>query len=210
MRARVDDREAGADVLTQLRTATADAHQRVEEFLDLMDPHLTRGRLAGVLSRLHGFWLAAEAGLDSWADAEPADAGALAWPRRRRADLFGADLRGLGGHPDVSPLPDLPPVPGTDEALGRLYVLEGSTLGGVFIDRHLATLPELGTRLRAFSPYGPETGAMWHAYRRATRERVAGGGNTGRIVASARATFGALADWCGSPVPQPVPPPVRA
>ena len=55
MRAGVDDREVEVDVLTQLRTATADAHQRVEESLDLMDPHLTRSRLAGVLSRLHGF-----------------------------------------------------------------------------------------------------------------------------------------------------------
>ena len=209
MRAGGSSTEVDLDVLTQLRTATAEAHQRVETSLDLMDPQLTRGRLAGVLSRLHGFWLAAEAGLDSWADAEPADAEALAWPRRRRADLFGADLRGLGGSPDASPLPDLPRVPGTDEALGRLYVLEGSTLGGVLIDRHLVTLPELGTRLRAFSPYGPETGAMWHAYRRAARERVAGGGDAGRIVASARATFGALADWCGSPLPQPEPSPVR-
>jgi heme oxygenase len=47
--------------------------------------------------------------------------------------------------------------------------LEGSTLGGTFIDRHRTGLPELGDiRLRAFSPYGAESGAMWHAFRRAT------------------------------------------
>ena len=76
-------------------------------------------------------------------------------------------------------------------------MLEGSTLGGVFIDRHLATLPELsGVRLRAFSPYGAETGAMWHAFRSATRARVAAGGQAATVVGSARATFAALAVWC--------------
>ena len=94
--------------------------------------------------------------------------------------------------------PGLDAVEDTDQALGRLYVLEGSTLGGTFISRHLATLPTLGpdVRLGAFSPYGTETGAMWHAYRRVTRERVSGGGDAGRVVGAARSTFGALADWC--------------
>ena len=76
-------------------------------------------------------------------------------------------------------------------------MLEGSTLGGMFIDRHLAGLPQFaGVRLRAFSPYGAETGAMWHAFRRTTRDRVAAGGDADTMVASARDTFAALAAWC--------------
>jgi len=184
------------DVLHDLRTTTAREHAAVEAALDLMAPALGRRRLADVLRLMHGFWLAAEAGLDDWADRFPDDAGALNWPRRRRARLFAADRAVLD---DVAPpaVPDLAAVPGTDEALGRLYVLEGSTLGGVFIDRHLATLPALsGVRLRAFSPYGAETGAMWHAFRTATRDRVAAGGQAAAVVASARSTFTALAAWC--------------
>jgi heme oxygenase len=86
----------------------------------------------------------------------------------------------------------------TDEALGRLYVLEGSTLGGTFIDRHLAGLSSLGrgVRVRAFSPYGSETGAMWHAFRRTVRRHVTGGGDAARVVAAGRETFAALAEWC--------------
>ena len=130
---------------------------------------------------------------------------ATAWSRRRRAHLFAEDLRTLGAEPDPAPLPDLPPVEDTDHALGRLYVLEGSTLGGTFISRHLATLPTLGpdVRLGAFSPYGAETGAMWHAFRRVTRDRVAAGGDAGRVVGAARATFTALAAWC-APQKDPV------
>lgn len=193
-----------ADVLAELRTATAGEHEQVETTLGLMDDQLGRDRLVAVLARLHAFWTAAEADLDAWARRWPADAETVAWSRRRRAHLFAEDLRALGAEPDPAPLPDLPAVEDTDQALGRLYVLEGSTLGGTFISRHLATLPTLGpdVRLGAFSPYGAETGAMWHAFRRVTRDRVAGGGDAGRVVGAARATFSALAAWC-APVGAP-------
>ncbi|MGZ4540751.1 MAG: biliverdin-producing heme oxygenase [Blastococcus sp.] len=186
----------GNDVLHDLRTTTAREHAAVEATLDLLSPGLGRRRLADVLRLMHGFWLAAEAGLDDWAARFPSDAAAVTWPRRRRSELFAADRTLLD---DAAPpaVPTLPTVPGTDEALGRLYVLEGSTLGGVVIDRHLATLPALsGVRLRAFSPYGAETGAMWHAFRTATRDQVAAGGHAATVIASARTTFAALATWC--------------
>lgn len=185
-----------ADVLRMLRTGTAAEHEAVERCLDLLDPDLDRGRLVEVLGLLHGFWRAAEAGLDAWAAAFPADADAVDWSRRRRAPLFESDLAALGARAPAH-RPELPSVPGTDEALGRLYVLEGATMGGAFIDRHLAALPELAdVRLRAFTPYGSETGAMWHAFRRATRDRVADGGDADAVVTSARDTFRVLAEWC--------------
>ena len=185
-----------ADVLQLLRAGTATEHADVERTLDLMSPALQRSRLIAVLDRLHGFWAAAEAGLDDWAERHPADAAAVDWARRRRAGLFAADLHALDA-PGGAGRPVLPVIRGTDEALGRLYVLEGSTLGGTFIDRHLAGLPQLaGVQLRAFSPYGTETGAMWHAFRRAIRERVASGGEAVAVVTAARQTFGALAAWC--------------
>jgi len=184
------------DVLLSLRTGTADQHQAVEQTLDLLDPGLSPARLSGVLARMHGFWLAAEHGLDAWAAAFPDDAAAVGWHGRRRAGLFAADLTRLDAAP-AADSPALPALASTDQALGRLYVLEGSTLGGTFIDRHLAGLPAFaGLRLRAFTPYGPETGAMWAAFRRATRAHAAGGGDVSAMVDSARQTFTALADWC--------------
>lgn len=184
------------DVLRLLRTGTAAEHEDVENTLALLDPALGRPRLVHVLDLMHGFWRAAEAGLDAWAAEHPADAGRLRWSRRRRTALFAGDLGTLGAEPSAA-APPLPAVGGTDEALGRMYVLEGSTLGGVFIDRHLAGLPELaGVTLRAFSPYGSETGAMWASFRREARARVVEGGDPGTVLAAARATFGHLADWC--------------
>lgn len=200
-----------SDVMLQLRTATAPEHQQVEDTLALLDPDLTPARLTDVLRRMHAFWTAVEAGLDAWATAEPADAGAVDWAGRRRAGVFAGDLATLGARP-LDAGPDLPAPAGTDGALGTLYVLEGSTLGGVFIDRHLATLPALAdVRLRAFSPYGERTGAMWAGLRRATRDHVAGGGDPDAVVDGARRTFRALAQWCAgveqsAPSQGPVPP----
>jgi heme oxygenase len=193
----------GGDVLRTLRLATADEHAAVEAALDLLDPRLDRPRLVWALDRLHGFWAAAEAGLGAWADRHPADSAALRWPRRRRARLFAADVEALGGRAGPA-RPALPELPCTDAALGRMYVLEGATLGGAVIDRHLAGLPLLaGVRVRAFAPYGSDTGAMWHAFRQGTRERIAAGGNADVVVAAARETFGLLADWCRAAGPPP-------
>ena len=186
------------DVLRRLREVTAEDHERVETALDLMHPELDRPRLAAAMTTLHGFWRAAEGGLDDWAARCPADAGRVEWSRRRRGHLYAADLSSLGG-PPAALEPALPAVRDTDDALGRLYVLEGSTLGGTFIDRHVAGLPALaGLRLRAFSPYGERTGAMWAAYRRATCEHVAADGDADRVVEAARATFASLAAWVGA------------
>jgi heme oxygenase len=163
-----------------------------------MNPGLDRPRLAEAMSVLHGFWAAAEEGLARWADGHADDAVRVDWPQRRRAHLYEADLRKLGfsAAPDRPALPD---VRNTDEALGRMYVLEGATLGGTFIDRHLAGLPALsGVRLSAFSPYGERTGTMWRAFRSATREHVAGPGDADRVVDAASRTFAALVDWVAS------------
>ena len=184
-------------MLRALRTSTADEHRRVATTLDLLDPGLTRARLTGVLTRLHGFWAAAEAGLDVWAAREPGAAHTLGWHRRRRTALFAGDLAALGADPAASPTPPLQPVASTDEALGRLYVLEGSTLGGTFIDRHLTTLPSLARR--------PGAGLL--PLRRGHRRHVAHlppghprprsrRRRPGRVWRPRRCTFGALLAWC--------------
>ena len=146
---------------------------------------------------MHGFWRAAEAGLDDWAARFPADAEAVAWSapasgrpvrrRPRRARRAPADAA-----------PELPPVADTDAALGRLYVLEGSTLGGMFIDRHLAGLPGSVRR--------PAAGLL--PLRRRDRRHVARlparrpatawppAGTPTRCSSAATGTFRALAQWC--------------
>src|SRR3954452_17911424 len=94
-----DGNRVAEDVLRRLRTETAAEHQAVEESLDLLSPDLSRDRLVDVLTRMHGFWQAAEADLDRWGGAPPADAERVDWAARRRSELFAADLAALGAAP---------------------------------------------------------------------------------------------------------------
>ena len=194
------------DVLRRLRSATAGDHARVEAVLDLLHPELDRDRLTPAMTALHAFWSAAEQGLAGWAALHPDDAARVDWPLRRRAHLYAADLHALGARP-AADRPAMAEVPDTAAALGRMYVLEGATLGGTVIDRHLARLPALsGIRLSALSPYGERTGAMWHAFRTVTRAHTTGHGDADRVVRAACETFAALVHWVGGLRRVPDPP----
>ncbi|WP_281234020.1 biliverdin-producing heme oxygenase [Flavobacterium gelatinilyticum] len=51
-------------------------------------------------------------------------------------------------------------------AVGILYVMEGSTLGGRFILKNVSTFPELsnGKGVSYFNGYGDKTGSFWKAF----------------------------------------------
>jgi heme oxygenase (biliverdin-IX-beta and delta-forming) len=185
------------DVLALLRASTRAEHDRVEACLDLLDEALTTDRLRTVLLHLSGFWTDAEAGLRDWAAAHPAAAAAVDWPRRQRAALFAADAAALGADPTAIRAPVLEPVGSTGAALGRLYVLEGSSLGGQVILRHMDRVPALaGVRLRGFGSYGAETGLMWRRFRQYVQGWVLAGGPAVDVEQAAVSTFRALEEWC--------------
>ena len=85
---------------------------------------------------------------------------------RQKVWLLEQDLRVLGVPRPVVEL-GRAPRPRTDPAfaVGCLYVLEGATLGGQIISRHLATLgigPANGALF--FHGYGSRTGEMWKMF----------------------------------------------
>lgn len=189
-------------LLQALRTSTALTHRHVEESLDLTDPALTVQRLRTVVVRLGAFFGVAQAGLEQWAQACQPDAAALQWPLRRRLGLFRADAAGLGAtSADDGPSgPVLPAVAGTAQALGRLYVLEGSSLGGRLLNRAFAQRaagdPLVGVRLTGLDPYGDATGAMWQGLRRFTTAWAGSDERRDEVVGAAVTTFAALDAWC--------------
>src|SRR5579875_1326207 len=156
---------ADADMLAVLRRATAASHDRLETMLALTDPGLTASRYRAVLARLLGFWL----GWEPAVGAALGDEGFLA-PRRRTGALLrdlealGFDEAALAGLPRCAP----PALDGPAAALGSLYVLEGSTLGGRVLVRQFGR--SLGLRdgepgCLYFSGYGAATGRMWAEFR---------------------------------------------
>ncbi|NJC40561.1 heme oxygenase [Brevundimonas alba] len=150
---------ATPEIIARLRAATGAAHARLEAALDLVERVADAGErrrlVAGFLALHEGAearlapWLAPHAGL------EPGT--------RLRASLIRADLALLGGAVETD-APQAPEVGSLGRALGWLYVLEGSTLGGRTIHRALETRGLDARGLGFLNPYGEAAGARWRAF----------------------------------------------
>lgn len=118
----------------------------------------TRSGYADMLRRIAGCLRTIEPALARFPWSELA----LDFEARRRLPLVEQDLRWLG---ESSAPPDVVVEPPTDlaEALGMLYVLEGSTLGGQLILRTVARELGLDAEHGAsyFHGHGARTGTMW-------------------------------------------------
>ena len=111
-----------------------------------------------------------------------------------------ADLLAFGVEPSGLPLCLERPRPRTRaEAFGVLYVVEGATLGGQVLSRHLEETLGLGSAngARFFHGYGSRTGAMWQAFRKALLACPFARGEEDAMVRAAIDTFRALREWCG-------------
>jgi heme oxygenase len=108
--------------------------------------------------------------------------------RRLKAHLIVRDLAALGA-PPPSMGAGAPEITGVAQAIGCLYVLEGSTLGGQHIHRALLRQqPAAAGAVQFLTCYGPETGPLWKALR-GHAERALPPGEHGRAVEAARASF---------------------
>ena len=153
-----------------------------------------------LLQKLFGFYKPLEeriAALSSWHNL-PVDLG-----RRQKTPLLERDLLWLNvTQPQLSQLPRcerLPEVKSITEALGCLYVLEGATLGGQIIGRHLkrnlALDEDRGCAF--FCSYGDEVGLMWKSFRETLSSHCSKHGSSGeeQLVKSACETFASLDCW---------------
>jgi heme oxygenase len=188
--------------LARLRAGTRDAHACIETvpaLERLLAPDLGTAEYVAVLQHMHGF-LAAVEPRSSGALADYADAASLLDGHRLHAlaedlDWFEAASEPLIGAPEFA---------GPAAALGALYVIEGSGLGGRVIARHLAA--NLGvTPGKGGSFYGGPTadGARlrWQrvcALLDAAEPRDGRAGEDDTAVAGALATFRSLDRWMRS------------
>lgn len=155
-----------SDVLTRLREATRADHEAIEKVVDVMRPDLTRRHYVRLLEAFYGF-------LAAWEPAARAGAPRLAGMlgERRKAHLLERDLRHFGyDDAALAAIPrcaNLPKLSDVNDVLGSMYVLEGSTLGGQLIARHVEAVLGLepGHGNAYFRGYGERTGAMWQSFR---------------------------------------------
>jgi heme oxygenase (biliverdin-IX-beta and delta-forming) len=187
-------------ILQRLRLETRDAHAAIESTLALTEKRLTLGAYRQVIESFYGFYKPVEHAIANAAHAAPMPVW-LNLDARRKTVLLEADLKRLNPHAVSAPLlcDMLPPLDKIAQRLGCLYVLEGATLGGVLISRHirenLGIYPESGGRF--FQGYGCATAAMWSDYRAGLLAfATLAPQDEDLIIATARATFETLHRWC--------------
>ena len=158
------------DVRTRLREATAQIHERLHGHDGLgaaASGALTRHDYRLLLARLWGFHKAFEVVLDEAARRLSLD---LNMADRARAPMLEEDLMTLGL--DAREIAQLPRCDHIfrpfDEAafMGALYVVEGSTLGGIQIARALSSLfgGSEGEGRKFFLGYGARHSIMWRCF----------------------------------------------
>jgi len=192
-----------ADVLDRLKAETRGEHTAMEGTLDVMRDDFSLGDYRHLLERYFDFYAPVEAQL---ACVLPSALPGLDFETRRKLPLLRADLAVLGGRAEdtLAVGNALPPLHTPAQAVGCLYVLEGATLGGQIISRHvrrtLGLTPETGARF--FHGNGARTAGMWRTFRAALDGFAADPATADAVVESANATFRSMRRWCmGGHVP---------
>ena len=195
-----DDAMRPISLLMRLRTETRTEHHAIEQTLALTDDALTQADYQRVIEQFYGFYkpvedrLAAHSGeITKW----------LGLKTRQKALLLQTDLN-IFAHKECGFLElvpfcrQLPRLSSLAECFGCLYVLEGATLGGVLISRHiqekLGVMPASGGAF--FHGYGQRTGEMWREFRAALTAFDATTDQQDQVIMAARATFDTLRRWC--------------
>lgn len=150
--------------LNDLKTQTADSHKKLEELpvsMSIMSPDMKIEEYAKYLNLMH----------DVHADTEetvfPLFSGLLDdLEQRRKKQLIEADLSYLNY--DVTSFEKVFKTENISIpfALGILYVVEGSTLGGRFILKNVSKVPQLSgdKGVSYFNGYGDKTGSFWKSF----------------------------------------------
>jgi heme oxygenase len=182
----------------QLRLHTQAQHARIEAALDIPASIRNHDDYVRLLGAFYGFYLPFETALLPH-EAALSNVG-VELSIRRKAHRVREDLQSLRVSDEAMgelALCSSPALPTWRHALGSLYVVEGSTLGGQVIARqlrsHLNLQPHL--HLRFFSAYGARTGAMWRAFVTSLNGLNLAAEQTADVLQGAEETFATLERW---------------
>jgi heme oxygenase len=123
--------------------------------------------------------------------------------QRRKAHFILHDLSFSKAHIKELPLAtQLPQLKNRNTALGALYVLEGSTLGGRGITKLLLKNAQLNLQpgeVQFFNGYGAETGTMWIAFLKILNQYGETDVARTQMAMAANETFTLFKNWLDRP-----------
>jgi heme oxygenase len=178
--------------LEQLRRETLAEHNAVEQSVPLMDGKLDADTYVSYLLKLHGM-------IAAWEELAPPSAPAWIRPllaARKRGQLLILDLTWFGADASGEARPRLPEMRDAAGLLGAMYVMEGSTLGGQLIARHVERVLGLtaGQGNAYFRGHNERTGQLWKEFCDGLRTKVPGS-ETDAVIAAAKAMFRVFGSW---------------
>lgn len=189
-------------IMTKLKEATREQHDNLENTVNVMDRLFSIDDYQMLLTKFYRFYAAIEPRVAA-NDLQKAE---FDFDARRKTALLEKDLKALGVLDDVRgnvPLWEkLPPLDTSAKAFGSLYVMEGATLGGQVITRHLKQhldlTPEHGGAF--FNSYGANVGPMWKSFGATLTAFAESGEADEEIIEAARKTFDSFRDCFLQPV----------
>ena len=178
--------------IQRLRRETEADHRSVEGAVPLMHQGLNIAEYVQCLERIYGVVAAWE---------ERASEVAPEWLQptlvaRQRRPLLERDLAWFGVAEKGDQRPTLPEMNNLSSLFGTMYVMEGSTLGGQFIARHVEGALHLseGRGSSYFRGHGSQTGPLWKEFSEMLKVRIPDE-QTDAVVISAKAMFSTFGTW---------------
>lgn len=142
---------------TNIKDATKEAHQQLEKKVVLkMKAIRSNTDYADVLKHFYAYFSEVEKAIQPFITADILPD----YAERRNSAYLKADIEELGSSVAELPEAKAPQISNTAEALGALYVMEGSIMGGPIIVQMLAKYG-VDKGISFFSGYGEATGQMW-------------------------------------------------
>lgn len=157
-------------ILEQIKEQTKESHINLEnnpQLSLLTSTNLEIPKYLNILKKFYGFFAPLELKIDQF----PLIYSFIPdLKERRKATALLTDIACISPkdnkEPQIANFKELPSVSNVAEALGCLYVMEGSTLGGRFIYKNLNKTLGINYEQGAsfFYGYGDETGVKWKAF----------------------------------------------
>lgn len=167
-------------------------HDSIENSLDLLKLVSHPDHYLRLLKSFYSYYLPVEQCLHSF-EKDFSKLG-IELNRRAKLDLLKADLKYLGLTEaeigDIELCQSIPNINDIYQAMGTLYVLEGSTLGAQIIFKRLTTsniIAHHGLGGSFFKPYEDQTFNMWQQFKHALN--LLSGDQDLRVLTAAKETF---------------------
>lgn len=149
----------------KIKTSTTIDHKNAEKHSyghEIMSRSLTKEQYAQLLVANYTYIAAWE---KQWAQLSNMDTTQFDLTSRSKTTLLENDLKSMGVDPSNSILIDLETPSTLAQFVGRMYVIEGSTLGGAMIEKQLQLNPNLNDcSFEFYGGYGPNLIPFWKSF----------------------------------------------